>query len=154
MMTRDAAVAAARRVANVAWLEARAPAAFLWSDAVAVKPHLLAQYASMHRDMPAEGLYRFAVRDQIKAAGWQGCAPALRVALEVFRATYLALLAEIERADEARGSRSALHAVPTPEATRQRGPVLVPASAEMDATVASIERAWAGDDGRPRKRSK
>ncbi|MGE0698285.1 MAG: hypothetical protein AB7O57_04245 [Hyphomicrobiaceae bacterium] len=146
MMTRDAAVLAACRVANVAWMEGKAPLAFLWSDALHVKPHLLAQYASMHRDMPAEGLYRFAVRDHVAAVEWSRCPPQLRVALEIFRASYLALLAEIEGADEAIRARPALRAVPK-AAPRPLAP-----SVEMDAAVASIERQWAGDDGSPRKR--
>lgn len=153
-MTRDQAIAAAARCAAVAWGTAGGPEAFAWHDGLGYRPSILAQYVSANRRASAMDLYRFCVSGQPAAARWHALPPAQRAALEVFRATLIVLLFEIETetaraaAREAVASRMQAPPVPKPAATPP------PKVADMDEAVAMLERVWTSDNGRPKPRRK
>jgi hypothetical protein len=105
MITRAQAIEAADNAANVVWRACEGPQAFHWHEAFQFSPAVMAQYVAEWPERPASQLYAFAVAED-DAERWHKVAPVLRVTLEVFRATFLALLAEMRAADmRAEGAR-------------------------------------------------
>lgn len=92
---REGAIAAADRAAAVVWAAAGGPEAFGWRDALGgIGADVLAQRVTLGGDdLTAERLYGFVMRvsGEPGAKGWRDVRPAVRVSLEVFRATFLAL---------------------------------------------------------------
>ena len=94
-MTRDEARMHAKRAAAAVWRSAGGTQAFDWSECLGAADCGTAAFARWIDDnpgAPAAALYAFAVKAEPKAKPWPRAAPQLRVALETFRATYLALL--------------------------------------------------------------
>lgn len=94
-LAREGAIAAADRAAGVVWEAAGGPDAFGWRDALGgIGADVLAQRVALGGPaMPAEQLYGFLVRvaGEPGARSWTEVRPAVRVSIEVFRATFLAL---------------------------------------------------------------
>lgn len=94
LMTRMEAIAAADRAAGAAFNGAP----FKWTAGLGAGVYVgvLARFVREHPDATAAELYRFATAGEFAARPWDSAPLQLRVALEVFRATYLALLRLIE----------------------------------------------------------
>lgn len=107
-LTHSTAVFAADAAANVVWSRCGAPGAFRWRDALPASETTLAQFLALRREATAEQLYTFAVAGETAPPAWREIPVALRVALEVFRGTFLVLLAEIEAKTETSGSTVAI----------------------------------------------
>ena len=93
-MQKSDAIKAASEAAQAAMtsVDVNAGRAFLWTDALDhARPDLLAQFVEAHSDAPAESLYLFSVKGDASAVPWRHVHPAQRTAVEVFRASYLAL---------------------------------------------------------------
>lgn len=99
-MKRDDAINHAARAAAAAFQSARAPVGFEWYDCLASTPADLAEIIDSVPWAPAAYIYRQALRTEPTAKLWWQTQPEIRVAVEVFRASYLALLRLTQ--DEAR----------------------------------------------------
>lgn len=142
MLTYDAAIHAADRAAGAVWKGCQGPQAFGWRDGFHVRAAMsLAQFVTANRAAPARDLYRFATAGgERPAQPFERVPPALRVAVETFRATFLVLLQELEKGA----------AVTTPV----QPPPPVQLKACEDANLRRIESLWTRDDGRPAKRQR
>lgn len=94
-MTNQDAIRSAHKAANAVYGRGS------WTMALGNLPgEVLARFVSQNRDAPAEALYRFAVARDIGARPWSMAPQNLRVACEIFRATYLVLLRLVAEAEE------------------------------------------------------
>lgn len=158
---------AADLVAKAIWVASHGPTSFGWRDALGrMRADALAQFVVAQPTAAADALYRFATADEPGAARWRDIPPQLRVATEVFRATFLALYREMQAATCAAASGTppaakrvtVLDASATPLRLR-RVPQVVPrnvrqAGGDFEAEVAAIEGGWRDDDGRPRRKGR
>ena len=103
MITREEAYYAAARSANAAWA-GYGHGAGMWTYAFPAsrQADALADFLDSHDDASAETLYRFAMQEQRNPKPWEKIGRQLKVALEVFRASYLALMVLVRQADAAR----------------------------------------------------
>lgn len=95
MITRDQHLEAAGRAATAAQYAVGAKGRN-WCDVLKARPEVLAAFVAAHPEAPAEALY---LASQPKRPWAEAGAP-LRVAVETFRATYLALVTLLEAAPE------------------------------------------------------
>lgn len=89
-LTLERAILYARNAADTVWSRI-GPTGFNWLDTLGCHATVLAQFVAARPDAPASALYHFAVMDQRDAAQWVHLPPELRVAIEIFRATFLIL---------------------------------------------------------------
>jgi hypothetical protein len=139
------ASSASMRVAGLAWSIRGGPEAFNWYDGLGVGVPVLAQVIAARPSITAAELYAFAVATDDRAARWEALPPPQRVAIEVFRASFALLYAELMAQDAPRAP--VVVAAPPPPKARL---AVVPPSA-IDDEVARLEDRWR-DDGRPRGR--
>jgi hypothetical protein len=95
MITSEQRLEAANRAATAAQF-AIEPKGRNWAEALKTKPDILAAFVSAHPTAPAEALY---LSTKPKKP-WTEAGAALRVALETFRATFLALCVLLEAEPE------------------------------------------------------
>ena len=122
MLTLSETFQAADRLAGIAWRMQDGPTAFRWRDALKMPASALAQFVAANPHASAEALYLFAVSDQPVAASWADLPPPLRVAIEIFRASFLAMAREL--------AVDVLAGTP-PNVTRLRPPASVRPTAEL-----------------------
>ncbi len=106
-LTLSMCISSARRAADGAW-GALGPSGFSWLDALGPRPlrgkptrigtGMLAQFVAANPHATAEQLYAFTVAGDDGAAAWADIPRELRVAIEVFRATF-AVLYQMHEAD-------------------------------------------------------
>jgi hypothetical protein len=173
-MTNERAAMRARIVdiavalADTAWGRLAGPKAFRWHDALGHRPDVLAQWLLMRRAQPdrveatAADLYAFAVVSMRGARPWDEIPAPLRVAVEVFRASFLTLVREYETSPAGSPFPPPPLPDPLPDAAPVRPvpvhPVPVrpapvhPVKARPSPDVIAFEARWS-DDGRPKKRT-
>jgi hypothetical protein len=133
------------------WAAAKGPQAFTWWEALPLGPGPLAQWAAGHPTLPASSLYAFATA-QTDAAPWSAIPPALRCALETFRATVVVLHAEREAI-----KAGFLGPVPGCRMADNASTSDVPPGPPVKAAphpVTGLETAWDADTGRPARKGK
>lgn len=162
------AVQTARNAADAAYAN-YGPDAFTWLEALeGASSHKLARYLVANRYATAAQLYQYAVRAP-DAARYADIPLALKIGIEVFRSSFLALVAmvEVPRIAHETPLVSGLVVVDRPvadwrdtprqNAQRQRAIAEFQRSAPVaivDERAAAYERALEQDDGRPKKRGK
>ncbi len=119
-LTLPSAIAAADAAAGLIWERCDGPSAFGWRHALAFGAPTLAQFLLIRREASAEQLYGFAVAGETAPAAWRDLPPPLRVAIEVFRATFLVLLREVEWERSLRVQAFEVHAPPLPPGVAAR----------------------------------
>jgi hypothetical protein len=113
-------IACADANATRVWTLAGGPAAFFWHEGLTLGPGPLAQWAAGDPGRPAPLLYAIATA-QTDAVPWEETPPALRCALEVFRATVVVLMAERAHIRAPSGAHTAPGALaPTPQPSNVR----------------------------------
>lgn len=104
-MTREKAIEAASKAAAAAFKTFDGPKQFTWLDCLndneRIGARSLAQFVSANPDAPAESLYLFAMAGEPNVKPWGEIAPAVRVACEVFRASYKAVMVLVAAAEAA-----------------------------------------------------
>lgn len=100
-MIREDALVIAERSADVAWRVLKAPKPFTWVEALDPPGGLvdLCRWVEANTECTAPELYYHAMRDEPRPVPWLGLPRELRVAVEIFRATYRVLLAEVQLSD-------------------------------------------------------